>query len=1369
MNRSTPVAVSGVTTATQVAAGAYHSCAVLSDGTVRCWGWNLYGQLGDGTQTSSSTPVVVAGIATATQIDVGDLHSCALLADGTAKCWGFGNNNQFGDGGSGSGIPSGITTATQISTAYDHTCARLADSTVKCWGMNFQGQVGDGTFAIRSTPVAVGGLTSATQLSTGSDSQPSPNGSYSCAVAGGSIACWGTAYSGQLGNGVLGYSLTPVSVAIGGGPPPPPQQPPPPEQSIGSCNGYGRHANNGSACQNDPVNSLTGAFTTSAVDLRLAGIGVPFSWRRSYTSSDTTAGSLGPAWTYSYATSLAIQGNGDVVLRGDEGQQVYYTKQADNSFVGAAGALSVLSLDGGGYKLVRRDQVVYRFDAQGRLTSLKDRNSQGLTFAYDGSGQLQTITDSVGRSIAITHSAGLLTRVTLPDGRYVEYSYTGGRLSSVRDARGGTTLYTYEAGGRLKTIVDQNNHTVVDNTYGADGRVIQQVDARGKVGAFSWDEPTQTATYTDARQNEWKDVYEDNLLVERIDPLGNSTLFDYDAGLNVTTVTDPRGNAVVMTYDTRGNMLTRTAPVPLSYQETWTYNARNDPITYRDRRGNTTDFGYDGAGNLTSVAGPDADGPGPLGRPQTLYGRDPAGTGLVTSLTDPRGKQTTFTYSSGNLTEIRTQLGNRTTLGYDGSGRLTSLVDPRGNAAGANPADYRWAYSYNEADHLRTQTDPLGHVTELQYDPGGNLAWKKDANLRVTSYGYDAANHLTSVTAPDPDGGGPLAAPVTQYTYDDVGNLATRKDANLRETVYGWDDANRLVAATGPLNRAWTYSYDPNGNLTQVVDANGNATPTGGDGHTTYGYDAINRLTSIGYSDATPDVTFGYDGNDNRTQMTDGSGTETASYDPLDRLTAVTRGSNTFSYAYDLLNLTQLTYPGGTSTSYAYDDDERLQSATSGGLATTYAYDEAANLRTTTLPSASQLVETGTYDRAGALVDVESKRGATVRARFAITRDPVGNPTQIVRTGALAQTQTYTYDAMDRLTGVCFQAGTCPGGSDPFVRWSYDGVGNRLTESRPTGTTSYTYNAADELTQAGSTAYTYDQNGNVLSAGSRTFAWDLANRLQATTLSPTTTTYLYDGLGKRLQASTGTAASAKTNFLWEANRALPQVAQERNGSNSLLRQYTYGQARIRQTQGTASYYLYDGLGSVVTTTSSTGSVQRTWSYEPYGPIRTQSGTSPTNFWQFTGEYLDPTGHYHLRARQYEPASGRFLSRDPLAAPRSEPGASAYLYTANRPTVLVDPSGMIPIADTPEVGSASANCQAPSSKVISAVFIVGGFVPIAIGAKLILLARSHALEAGLTGLRALLGVGESVKVGVSGGMNVVGGLSLSAFGVVCATR
>ena len=676
--------------------------------------------------------------------------------------------------------------------------------------------------------------------------------------------------------------------------------------TLAAIGSWGQNPTNG---ENEPVNTATGSYFTSITDLSLPGIGIPYEHTRVYNSADPSSGPLGPGWTHSLAAALTIQPNSDALAKSGDGQEILFVHNPDGTFTAPGFARSTLTSVVGGYELVTNDQIHFTFDAQGRLTSKRDRNGQGLTLAYGGDGMLASVTDSVGRVITYSHSGGLLTQVALPDTRRVAYTYDpSGRLETVTDTREGVTRYTYDAGGRLKTIVDQNNNTLVDNTYGPDGRVVQQRDARGNLSTFAWDAATETSTYTDQRLNQWTDVYRNNVLVEQTDPLGNRTLYRYDGTLNLTDVIDPGGFRITMTYDARGNLLTRSAP-----GGAWTYNAFNDPLTYEDARGKVTDYEYDPAGNLTLVRGPAA----PFTRPETRYGRDPAGTGLLTSITDPRGKQTTFTYTDGNLTEIRTQLGNRTTMGYDGSGRMRSLVEPRGYAPGADPADYTWTYTYTEADQLETQTDSLGNATTLAYDPAGNLLSRTDANGHVTSYGYDEANHLTSVTAPDPDGTGPLAAPVTRYAYDAAGNLDTREDANLHTTDYDYDPANRLFRLTSPAGRVWTYSYDPNGNRTQMVDANGNATPQVGDGQTTYGYDALNRLTSINYSDATPDVSFQYDGDGNRTRMTDGSGQETYGYDALNRLTSVSRGANTFLYTYDLVNLTQVRYPDLTTVAYA--------------------------------------------------------------------------------------------------------------------------------------------------------------------------------------------------------------------------------------------------------------------------------------------------------------------------------------------------------------------------------------------------------------------------------------------------------------------
>jgi RHS repeat-associated protein len=113
------------------------------------------------------------------------------------------------------------------------------------------------------------------------------------------------------------------------------------------------------------------------------------------------------------------------------------------------------------------------------------------------------------------------------------------------------------------------------------------------------------------------------------------------------------------------------------------------------------------------------------------------------------------------------------------------------------------------------------------------------------------------------------------------------------------------------------------------------------------------------------------------------------------------------------------------------------------------------------------------------------------------------------------------------------------------------------------------------------------------------------------------------------------------------------------------------------TGGASYYYHYDTLGSVRNVTSSTGATQWTDTYEPYGAIRTEtknSNQAPTNFMKFTGELSDPTGLYYLRARQYDPSLGRFVTVDPAGPNQEAAATSTYAYVDDRPTVMADPSG-----------------------------------------------------------------------------------------------
>ena len=202
--------VSGISTATAITAGFGHTCAVLADGTVRCWGGNLHGNLGDGTQITRLTPVAVSGISTATAVSAGGNHTCAVLADGTARCWGGNWSGQLGDGTTTNRhtpVPvSGISTATAVSAGGGHTCAVLADGTARCWGWNGRGRLGDGTQINRHTPVPVSGISTATAITAGWQ--------HTCTLlADGTAHCWGSNNSGQLGDGTVTEHHSPVAVS----------------------------------------------------------------------------------------------------------------------------------------------------------------------------------------------------------------------------------------------------------------------------------------------------------------------------------------------------------------------------------------------------------------------------------------------------------------------------------------------------------------------------------------------------------------------------------------------------------------------------------------------------------------------------------------------------------------------------------------------------------------------------------------------------------------------------------------------------------------------------------------------------------------------------------------------------------------------------------------------------------------------------------------------------------------------------------------------------------------------------------------------------------------------------------------------------
>lgn len=202
--QSIPGDVTGLTSGVaEIVTGNAHSCAITTSGGVKCWGDDRYGQLGDGgANASKTTPVDVIGLSSGVaKIAAGHFHTCAIMTSGAAKCWGYDGYGELGDGGANASqtVPSdvvGLTSGvTMISAGINHTCA-VHEGAAKCWGYDNYGRLGDGGVnADKNVPTVVSGLASGVSgISVGAE--------HSCAVTtSGGAKCWGYNFHSQLGDG----------------------------------------------------------------------------------------------------------------------------------------------------------------------------------------------------------------------------------------------------------------------------------------------------------------------------------------------------------------------------------------------------------------------------------------------------------------------------------------------------------------------------------------------------------------------------------------------------------------------------------------------------------------------------------------------------------------------------------------------------------------------------------------------------------------------------------------------------------------------------------------------------------------------------------------------------------------------------------------------------------------------------------------------------------------------------------------------------------------------------------------------------------------------------------------------------------------
>ena len=687
--------------------------------------------------------------------------------------------------------------------------------------------------------------------------------------------------------------------------------------------------------------------------------------------------------------------------------------------------------------------------------------------------------------------------------------------------------------------------------------------------------------------------------------------------------------------------------------------------------------------------------------------------------TNGETKRTSAYYANGQLARQTDALGNITKYEYGYLNKVTKTYTPF-NTKSDGSVNYS--------------------VTENQYDKNGNVTLAKQTvqkqdsdtvKYSVTENQYNAQGLLTQVTLSDGTSNGEKN--ITKYFYNNAGiqtkmytGLNSTNDSDYMTTNYEYDAWGHLVRTTDSTGyNSGATTYDLNGNALTVTDANGNVT--------TNTYDALNRVLTANTicSDTSKDVSksYAYDSMGRITKSTRDDLTTSYTYDVMGRksteaeYTSVYATFKGFFYVgvsqyvdrqiVGINHLLMYSY-----TSYEYDSEMRVTKVKENGDETaSYTYDANGNKASETL--ANGVVSTYTYNGCNKITSLVTKSGNSTISEYEYSYYLDGSDACKVRSeNGIIETTNYEYDGLKRLT----EEAVTTGNSTDTYAYEYDDYGNRV-QMTATGSeeyeTVYSYNDAEgnytallqeevktiegdsdttanelasspmDLTSAASedsgvetTVYIYDANGNQITKTTddktETYTYDGLNQLIGFTDGETVASYAYNVDGLRIKK---TVDDKTIHHVWDGSQQIiaDVVDNEFYEANCYLRG-TNLVATYNYQNGVKSgytYYTQNAHGDVVNLTDETGAVTKSYTYDAFG-VEQNIDDADDNAFRYCGEYYDSeSGTIYLRARYYDPAIGRFISRDSVTGENTDPlSLNLYTYCHNNPIIGIDPSGHI---------------------------------------------------------------------------------------------
>ena len=996
--------------------------------------------------------------------------------------------------------------------------------------------------------------------------------------------------------------------------------------------------------------------------------------------------------SYNRSLTFTYSGNALLEVTTPEGNNLIYTVS------GAGYALSQVQ-----FPTSPGTSVTYNYSDTfpDALTSVVDENDNTYeTWTYDS--QERALTSQLGSGANLTtlvYNSNGTTTVTNALGVADTYTFTTlqgiPKVTGISRAATGTTAaasetITYDANGYQASITDWNGNqtTYVNNSHGLPTTINEAVGSSvARATTITYD-----STWT-------------RLPATIVTP-GVTVGRTYDSqGEELTTkLSDTTSNTIP--YSTNGQTRTTT--------RTWLNQLLSSIET---PNGNTTHFGYSSSGALTSVTDP-------LSHVTNITSY--TGGGLPKTIVDPNGVTTTLTYSprqwlmstavsgsggtftttytfdaAGNLTQTKLPDNSYLTLTFDTAHRITRITDTLGNyinytldALGdRTTVDYddstgavykNYSDSFDALGRELVHTGGRGQTVTTAYDANGNATSIKDGNGHATVNAYDALNRLHTTT--DPNSG------VTTLTLDAHDRTTNVQDANTHSTAYIYNGFGDRTQQVSPDSGTTVYYFDGDANLTKKTDALGvtvNMT-----------YDTLDRiLTKTFPADSTQNVGYTYDdtgygpftfGIGRLSAITDASGSRYLGYD--ERGNIITNqhvnGSSNYNiyHTYDAAGrLSGISYPSGIFVGYSHDTVGNINevfvdpSGSSTAQVVAYmGYDPFGPMDYITYGSG--ITGPFSHDRDYNITNITETGTSGTIENLTYTLDNNNNVSTITNSLNSADNQTNGYDIINRLTSAV--SGTGGYGS---YSWTYDKVGNRLTQTAGSTTTTYGYtsgtNRLASLSGGMTATITTNANGNITNiptantGASATYTYNVANRASSVTGSPIGATFVYDDFGQRFKKTE--SGSAPSYYTYGEDGAL---LEESNGTT--VTDYIYANGRpigmfLPVSGGTSGnmYYVHtDQLGTPQFVTN--GSQAKVWSttYQPFGTTGTITSSLTTQNLRLPGQQFDvETGFYYNHFRDLMPPFGRYLEADPSGL---EGGANAYLYANAAPSKYVDLKGLV---------------------------------------------------------------------------------------------